>query len=132
MDLGADAVLSSHFPCSTRRCFSRSALIEVAFPMLALEDIAAARQPDRRRNLSLALSRIDPALRDHRRPGAYANWNICSGTGSFKERGARNALLELTPQHQAAGVVAASAGNHALGLAYHGASAGDRHYRRNA
>jgi threonine dehydratase len=41
-------------------------------------------------------------------------------TGSFKERGARNALLELTPQHRAAGVVAASAGNHALGLAYHG------------
>ena len=41
-------------------------------------------------------------------------------TGSFKERGARNALLELTPQQRAAGVVAASAGNHALGLAYHG------------
>jgi threonine dehydratase len=41
-------------------------------------------------------------------------------TGSFKERGARNALLRLPPARRAQGVVAASAGNHALGLAYHG------------
>ncbi|HTU27555.1 MAG TPA: threonine ammonia-lyase [Pirellulales bacterium] len=41
-------------------------------------------------------------------------------TGSFKERGARNALMQLAPEQRAAGVVAASAGNHALGLAYHG------------
>ena len=41
-------------------------------------------------------------------------------TGSFKERGARNALLRLPPRHKKLGVVAASAGNHALGLAYHG------------
>jgi threonine dehydratase len=41
-------------------------------------------------------------------------------TGSFKERGARNALLRLTPAQQKRGVIAASAGNHALGLAYHG------------
>jgi threonine dehydratase len=41
-------------------------------------------------------------------------------TGSFKERGARNALLELSPTRRSRGVVAASAGNHALGLAYHG------------
>jgi len=41
-------------------------------------------------------------------------------TGSFKERGARNALLRLSPDHRRRGVVAASAGNHALGLAYHG------------
>ena len=41
-------------------------------------------------------------------------------TGSFKERGARNALLRLTPAKRKRGVVAASAGNHALGLAYHG------------
>ena len=45
-------------------------------------------------------------------------------TGSFKERGARNALLSLTPQQRSRGVVAASAGNHALGLAYHGAQLG--------
>ncbi|MBP6507944.1 MAG: threonine ammonia-lyase [Opitutaceae bacterium] len=41
-------------------------------------------------------------------------------TGSFKERGARNALLRLSPTARQRGVVAASAGNHALGLAYHG------------
>ncbi len=41
-------------------------------------------------------------------------------TGSFKERGARNALLLLTLEQKQRGVIAASAGNHALGLAYHG------------
>lgn len=41
-------------------------------------------------------------------------------TGSFKERGARNALMKLTAEERRVGVVAASAGNHALGLAYHG------------
>lgn len=41
-------------------------------------------------------------------------------TGSFKERGARNALLQLNPAQKKCGVIAASAGNHALGLAYHG------------
>jgi threonine dehydratase len=47
-------------------------------------------------------------------------------TGSFKERGARNALLRLDEARRARGVVAASAGNHALGLAYHGAQLGVR------
>jgi len=41
-------------------------------------------------------------------------------TGSFKERGARNALLLLPAARKRKGVIAASAGNHALGLAYHG------------
>jgi threonine dehydratase len=41
-------------------------------------------------------------------------------TGSFKERGARNKLLQLTAEQKSKGVIAASAGNHALGLAYHG------------
>jgi threonine dehydratase len=40
-------------------------------------------------------------------------------TGAFKERGARNFLAHLTPDQQAHGVVAASAGNHAQGVAYH-------------
>ncbi len=40
-------------------------------------------------------------------------------TGSFKERGARNALLLLSPEQRRRGVIAASAGNHALGVAYH-------------
>src|ERR1019366_3488 len=41
-------------------------------------------------------------------------------TGSFKERGARNALALLPLEFRRRGVIAASAGNHALGLAYHG------------
>jgi threonine dehydratase len=41
-------------------------------------------------------------------------------TGSFKERGARNALLQLSPEQRKRGVIAASAGNHAAALAYHG------------
>jgi threonine dehydratase len=42
-------------------------------------------------------------------------------TGSFKERGARNFLAHLAPDQRARGVVAASAGNHAQGVAYHAA-----------
>ncbi len=45
-------------------------------------------------------------------------------TGSFKERGARHALLCLNTRQRALGVIAASAGNHALGLAYHGRALG--------
>lgn len=41
-------------------------------------------------------------------------------TGSFKERGARNALSRLDNDRRRRGVIAASAGNHALALAYHG------------
>ena len=41
-------------------------------------------------------------------------------TGSFKERGARNALLLLSEEQKRRGVIAASAGNHASALAYHG------------
>lgn len=47
-------------------------------------------------------------------------------TGSFKERGARHALLCLSDAERARGVVAASAGNHALGLAFHGGMLGVR------
>jgi threonine dehydratase len=45
-------------------------------------------------------------------------------TGSFKERGAANALASLTATERRRGVVAASAGNHALGLARHGGRIG--------
>jgi threonine dehydratase len=40
-------------------------------------------------------------------------------TGSFKERGARNKLMLLSEEQRHAGVIAASAGNHALGVSYH-------------
>ncbi len=40
-------------------------------------------------------------------------------TASFKERGALNKLLSLSEQEKQHGVIAASAGNHAQGVAYH-------------
>ncbi len=45
-------------------------------------------------------------------------------TGSFKERGALNRLLTLSEEERRRGVVAASAGNHGLALAFHGAKLG--------
>ena len=40
-------------------------------------------------------------------------------TGSFKDRGACNKLMSLTPEQAKRGVIAMSAGNHAQGVAYH-------------
>ena len=40
-------------------------------------------------------------------------------TGSFKERGACNKLMSLSAEERARGVICASAGNHAQGVAYH-------------
>ncbi len=45
-------------------------------------------------------------------------------TGSFKERGALNRILTMTEDERRQGVVAASAGNHAQGVAYHAAQRG--------
>jgi threonine dehydratase len=45
-------------------------------------------------------------------------------TGSFKERGARNKLMLLSDEQKRTGVIAASAGNHALALAHHGQELG--------
>jgi len=40
-------------------------------------------------------------------------------TGAYKERGALNRILQLSPEESRRGVIAASAGNHAQGVAYH-------------
>jgi len=50
----------------------------------------------------------------------YCKLDYLQRTGSFKERGARNALLQLSDEQRMRGVIAASAGNHAQGVAYHG------------
>jgi threonine dehydratase len=49
----------------------------------------------------------------------YCKPEYLQRTGSFKERGARNALALLPADQQKRGVIAASAGNHALGVACH-------------
>merc|ERR1712241_50547 len=50
----------------------------------------------------------------------YLKKDYMQYTGSFKERGARYTLMMLEPEQKKNGVIAASAGNHALALAYHG------------
>ena len=54
----------------------------------------------------------------------FLKYEAMQATGSFKERGARNALLLLDGAQKRRGVISASAGNHALGLAYHGSLLG--------
>ncbi|WP_225411073.1 threonine ammonia-lyase [Stigmatella hybrida] len=87
--------------------------------MVTLQDILAARE------------RIRGAIRPSPCPASdyFTERTRCSAvafkmenlqrTGAFKERGALNKLLTLTAEERARGVVAASAGNHAQGLAYH-------------
>jgi threonine dehydratase len=50
----------------------------------------------------------------------YIKFENLQFTAAYKERGALNTLLQLDPAARAKGVIAASAGNHAQGLAYHG------------
>ncbi|MEP7070964.1 MAG: threonine ammonia-lyase [Verrucomicrobiota bacterium] len=50
----------------------------------------------------------------------YCKLDNLQRTGSFKERGARNALAQLPDEQKHLGVIAASAGNHAQALAYQG------------
>src|SRR6187399_1829479 len=64
-------------------------------------------------NYSLSLSRLCGA-------DIWCKLDHLQVTGSFKERGARNKLLQLSDEQKSKGVIAASAGNHALGLAHHG------------
>ncbi|HUB07600.1 MAG TPA: threonine ammonia-lyase [Myxococcales bacterium] len=49
----------------------------------------------------------------------YLKLESLQATGSFKERGALNRLLLLTDAERARGVISASAGNHAQGVAFH-------------
>src|SRR3954463_15110053 len=90
---------------------------------VTLESIRAARE--RIRNViyhspcpySMSLSRLCGME-------IYCKLDHLQMTGSFKEPGAPNKLVQLTPEQRSKGVVAASAGNHALGLAYHGQDLG--------
>jgi len=64
------------------------------------------------------------ALSDLTGARVFCKLDYLQKTGSFKERGARNALLLLPPDRRTRGVIAASAGNHALALACHGRELG--------
>ena len=56
----------------------------------------------------------------------YLKLDNLQRTGAYKERGALNKLLTLSDQQRAHGVIAASAGNHAQGVAYHAGRHGIR------
>lgn len=87
--------------------------------MLTLGDIEAAR---RRIAEGIAFTPCNASLPLSELTGCriHCKRDYFQRTGSFKERGARNALLLLGETERRRGVIAASAGNHALGLAYHG------------
>jgi threonine dehydratase len=86
--------------------------------MITLQDIQAARARLGRAiyhspcPVSLTLSRLCGCR-------TYFKLENLQMTGSFKERGALNKLLQLGEAEKRAGVIAASAGNHAQGVAYH-------------
>src|SRR3954471_6537721 len=89
------------------------------FTLVSLESIRAARE--RLRGViyhspcpySLSLTRLCGCE-------VYCKLDHLQMTGSFKERGARNKLVQLSDDERRRGIVAASAGNHALALAHHG------------
>src|SRR5437588_5331067 len=56
----------------------------------------------------------------------YLKLDNLQRTGAFKERGALNKLLTLSQEERSRGVIAASAGNHAQGVAYHAGRHGIR------
>lgn len=56
----------------------------------------------------------------------YFKYENLQKTGSFKIRGAFNKIIDLTAEERKKGVIAASAGNHAQGVAYAAARAGCR------
>ncbi len=88
-------------------------------PYVTLDDIRAARE---RIASGILATPCPPSIPLSELTGLpiRCKLDVLQRTGSFKERGARNALLRLDAPQRARGVVAASAGNHALGLAYHG------------
>jgi threonine dehydratase len=87
-------------------------------PVVSLADVesARARIAGRVRTSPCSFSRI---LSETTGVSVYLKLENLQLTGSFKERGACNRLLQLDAAERARGIIAASAGNHAQGLAYH-------------
>jgi threonine dehydratase len=86
---------------------------------VSLSEIVTARS---RLNGAIAYTQCSESAALSELTGAriFCKQEFLQRTGSFKERGARNALAQLSSEQARRGVIAASAGNHALGLSYHG------------
>lgn len=91
--------------------------------LVSLADIVAARSR-LQGAISLTACVESPALSELTGARIFCKQEYLQRTGSFKERGARNALAQLTSEQAQRGVISASAGNHALGLAWHGRELG--------
>ncbi|MDR3459515.1 MAG: threonine ammonia-lyase [Verrucomicrobiae bacterium] len=88
-------------------------------PPVSLAEVVAARA---RLNGAVHVTQCTESAALSELTGAriFCKQEFLQRTGSFKERGARNALAQLSPEQARTGAIAASAGNHALGLAWHG------------
>jgi threonine dehydratase len=82
--------------------------------------VSAVRTAAERLRAFLPPSRVarHDALSDTLGIDVWFKYELENPTGSFKVRGAYNVLAGLSPEDRAKGVVASSAGNHGLGVAY--------------
>ena len=87
--------------------------------MVTFQDIEAARE---RIAGAVYYSPCPPSIPLNEITGMeiFCTFDNLQRTGSFKKRGARNALAQLSAEQQKRGVIAASAGNHGQALAYQG------------
>lgn len=67
---------------------------------------------------------LSPNISEISGQAVYLKLENLQRTGSFKERGALNKILTLSDHDKARGVIAASAGNHAQGVAFHAKGSG--------
>ena len=94
-----------------------AALLDPA-PPVSLADVEAAHAriaPSIVRTPTL----VSKTLSDMTGATVWLKFENLQFTAAYKERGALNTLMQLSPEARAKGVIAASAGNHAQGLAYH-------------
>ena len=84
---------------------------------MTLEDVLAARERIRG-DVEVTPCPRSWTFSDLCGASVYFKLESLQRTGSFKERGAANKLALLGPEERRRGVVAASAGNHAQGVAY--------------
>jgi threonine dehydratase len=96
-----------------------------AAPAVTLSEIQAA-MARIRDSIYLSPCARSEYFSEYTQNSIYLKLDNLQRTGAFKERGALNKLLTLTPDERARGVIAASAGNHAQGLAYHAGRHGIR------
>ncbi|AKQ64117.1 Threonine dehydratase [Myxococcus hansupus] len=87
--------------------------------MVTLEDIQAARERIRSAIRPTPCPQSDHFTERTECAAVFFKLENLQRTGAFKERGALNKLLTLTEDERRRGVIAASAGNHAQGVAYH-------------